>query len=143
MKKILILNGPNLNLLGVREPEIYGYSTLHEIEVKLLAFAGTLHLEVQFFQSNSESELINYIHGLLQNPVDLIIFNPAGFTGTSYVLRDALLAVNIKFYEVHISNVYAREAYRHNSVFSDIALGVLAGLGEHVYAVALLDIGSA
>jgi 3-dehydroquinate dehydratase-2 len=135
MKKILILNGPNINLLGQREPEIYGLTTWAQIETKLKEFATDFDLS--FFQSNSEGGLIDYLHSLLTHPVDLIIFNPAGYTGTSIALRDALLAVQIPFYEVHISNIFARDAYHKHSVFSDIAKAVLVGLGEDVYTVAL------
>jgi 3-dehydroquinate dehydratase-2 len=138
MEKILILNGPNLNLLGSREPDIYGFTTWAVIENRLSDLAKTLNLEVNFFQSNSEATLIDTIQELLKNPVDLIIFNPAGYTGTSIALRDALLAVQIPFYEVHISNIYAREIHHRNSVFSGIAKGVLVGFGEHVYAIALM-----
>jgi 3-dehydroquinate dehydratase II len=138
MKKILILNGPNINLLGIREPEIYGSTTWRDIELRVIELTKTLDIEVSFFQSNSEGTLINRIHELLNDPVDLIIFNPAGYTGTSIALRDALLAVNIPFYEVHISNIFARGAYRQNSVFADIAQGVLVGLGEHVYSIAVI-----
>ena len=137
MAHILLLNGPNLNLLGAREPGIYGKVTLdqvHERMVKLAADAGH-HLTA--FQSNAEAELIARIHEAPASHVAMIIFNPAGFTHTSVALRDALLAVKIPFIEVHLSNVHAREAFRHHSYFSDIALGVITGLGAVGYELAL------
>ena len=137
MAHILLLNGPNLNLLGAREPGIYGKVTLdqvHERMVKLAADAGH-HLTA--FQSNAEAELIARIHEAPASHVALIIFNPAGFTHTSVALRDALLAVKVPFIEVHLSNVHAREPFRHHSYFSDIALGVITGLGAVGYELAL------
>ena len=137
MAHILLLNGPNLNLLGAREPGIYGKVTLdqvHERMVKLAADAGH-HLTA--FQSNAEAELIARIHEAPASHVAMIIFNPAGFTHTSVALRDALLAVKIPFIEVHLSNVHAREPFRHHSYFSDIALGVITGLGAVGYELAL------
>ena len=137
MAHILLLNGPNLNLLGAREPGIYGKVTLdqvHERMVKLAADAGH-HLTA--FQSNAEAELIARIHEAPASHVAMIIFNPAGFTHTSVALRDALLAVKVPFIEVHLSNVHAREPFRHHSYFSDIALGVITGLGAVGYELAL------
>jgi 3-dehydroquinate dehydratase-2 len=138
MIKVLILNGPNINLIGIREPDVYGSISWDQIETRMNDFAVSIPAKLIFFQSNSESALIDTIHRLLKHPVDFIIFNPAGFTGTSFALRDALLAVRIPFYEVHISNVYAREQHHQISVFSDIAAGVLVGLGANVYQIALL-----
>jgi 3-dehydroquinate dehydratase II len=137
MAHILLLNGPNLNLLGAREPGLYGKVTLdqlHERTARLAAEAGH-HLTA--FQSNSESELIARIHEAPGSHVAFIVFNPAGFTHSSVALRDALLAVKIPFIEVHLSNVYARESFRHHSYFSDIAVGSITGLGAVGYELAL------
>ena len=119
MKKILVLHGPNLNLLGVREPSVYGHTTLTEINSTLDQQAKAAHCSLSYLQSNSEAELINSIHQAFKESVSYIIFNPAGFTHTSVALRDALLAVKIPFIEVHLSNVHAREAFRRHSYFSD------------------------
>lgn len=135
-KKVLLLNGPNLNLLGRREPEIYGSQTLDEVVDKVREIAESLSIELQHFQSNSEAELINTIHQAMGD-VDFILFNPAAFTHTSIALRDALLGVNIPFIEVHLSNIYAREAFRHKSYFSDKAEGVICGFGVDGYEYAL------
>ena len=134
MSDILVLNGPNLNLLGNREPEIYGRLTLAEINTQLQA-ATTYSLE--FFQSNAEHELIDKIQQAAKSSIRFIIFNPAAFTHTSIALRDALLAVGIPFIEVHLSNVHARENFRHHSYFSDIAYGVITGFGFYSYHLAL------
>ena len=137
MAHLLLLNGPNLNLLGSREPGHYGASTLHEIEARLSQVAAEVGHRLSSFQSNSETELIERIHGAPASHVAYIIFNPAAFTHTSIALRDALLAVKIPFIEVHLSNVHAREAFRHYSYFSDIAVGTVVGLGPVGYELAL------
>ncbi|MBD1584268.1 type II 3-dehydroquinate dehydratase [Pseudoalteromonas sp. S16_S37] len=134
--KILVLNGPNLNMLGRREPQTYGTLTLDELMASLDEHAQQLGATLSHLQSNSEAELINKIHDAWQK-IDAIIINPAAFTHTSVALRDALLSVNIPFYEVHISNVYAREPFRHKSYFSDVAQGVICGLGAIGYQAAL------
>jgi len=120
MANVLVLNGPNLNLLGTREPEKYGHDTLQNIEDRLASLASD-H-QIAFFQSNVEGELINRIHQAQVDKVDFILINPAAFTHTSIALRDAMLAVNIPFIEIHLSNVYARESFRHHSYLSDIAV---------------------
>ena len=137
MATLLVLHGPNLNLLGTREPEVYGADTLASINVRLteLALAGGHHL--QALQSNAEYELIDRIQDARREGIDFIIFNPAAFTHTSVALRDALLAVGIPFIEVHLSNVYQREEFRQHSFFSDIAEGVICGLGAVGYELAL------
>jgi len=135
MFKILVLNGPNLNLLGEREPEHYGKMTLEVINQHLNSIAGD-H-QILFFQSNSESELIERIHAARKESINFMIINPAAFTHTSIALRDAVLAVNIRFIEVHLTNVHAREPFRQHSYFSDIASGVITGLGPQVYPLAL------
>lgn len=135
--KILVLNGPNLNLLGVREPEHYGADTLEHINQRLAAKAGVTGVALECLQSNAEADLITKLHTLFQQPVDFIIINPAAFTHTSVALRDALAAVKTPFIEVHLSNVYAREAFRHHSYFSDLAVGVVSGLGAAGYEYAL------
>lgn len=136
MKKILLLNGPNLNMLGKREPQIYGSQTLSDIELHLQQLAEKRDAQLEYFQSNSEEALINRIHQAFQN-VDFIIINPAAFTHTSVALRDALLAVAIPFVEIHLSNVHSRESFRHHSYLSDIAKGVICGLGAKGYEYAL------
>ncbi|MFS9409026.1 type II 3-dehydroquinate dehydratase [Klebsiella pneumoniae] len=133
---ILLLNGPNLNLLGTREPETYGHLTLNDIVQSLSADAQALNVKLTHFQSNAEYELINKIHAARGN-VDYILINPAAFTHTSVALRDALLGVNIPFIEIHLSNVYSREPFRHHSYLSDIATGVICGLGAEGYRFAL------
>ena len=137
MANILVLNGPNLNLLGVREPGHYGTQTLDTINQRLGELAKKVNGQMLTFQSNSEPELIDQIHAASHEDIDFIIFNPAGFTHTSVALRDALLAVNIPFIEVHLSNVHAREDFRKQSYFSDIAVGVISGLGPIGYELAL------
>ncbi|WP_371374381.1 type II 3-dehydroquinate dehydratase [Thalassotalea aquiviva] len=134
--KILVLNGPNLNMLGVREPDVYGAQTLEQIISALTERANELGISLDHLQSNAESELINKIHDAYQN-TDFIIVNPAAFTHTSVALRDALLTVNIPFVEVHLSNVHKRESFRHHSYLSDIAEGVVCGLGAQGYNYAL------
>ncbi|HCH51631.1 MAG TPA: type II 3-dehydroquinate dehydratase [Proteus sp.] len=133
---ILLLNGPNLNLLGTREPETYGHLTLDDIVHSLSADAQALNVKLSHFQSNAEFELINKIHAARGN-IDYILINPAAFTHTSVALRDALLGVNIPFIEIHLSNVYSREPFRHHSYLSDIATGVICGLGAEGYRFAL------
>ncbi|HFK8541447.1 TPA: type II 3-dehydroquinate dehydratase [Proteus mirabilis] len=133
---ILLLNGPNLNLLGTREPETYGHLTLDDIVQSLSADAQALNVKLTHFQSNAEHELINKIHAARGN-IDYILINPAAFTHTSVALRDALLGVNIPFIEIHLSNVYSREPFRHHSYLSDIATGVICGLGAQGYRFAL------
>jgi 3-dehydroquinate dehydratase-2 len=137
MAHVLLLNGPNLNLLGSREPGHYGATTLHEIEARLKQVAAEAGHRLSSFQSNSEAELIEQIHKAPATHVAFIVFNPAAFTHTSIALRDALLAVKIPFIEVHLSNVHAREAFRHHSYFSDIAVGTVVGLGPIGYELAL------
>ncbi|MEN8216671.1 MAG: type II 3-dehydroquinate dehydratase [Pseudomonadota bacterium] len=135
MFNILVLHGPNLNLLGEREPTHYGQTTLASIDQQLVEMAQAAGHQLTTFQSNAEHQLVEQIHAAHQ--VDFIIINPAAFTHTSIALRDALLAVAIPFIEVHLSNVHAREAFRHQSYFSDIAIGVITGLGAQGYTLAL------
>jgi 3-dehydroquinate dehydratase-2 len=137
MAHILLLNGPNLNLLGLREPGLYGKVTLDQIHEHMAQLASEAGHHLTACQSNSESELIKLIHEAPAGHVAFIIFNPAGFTHTSVALRDALLAVKIPFAEVHLSNVHAREAFRHHSYFSDVAVGTIAGFGAVGYELAL------
>ena len=137
--KILVLNGPNLNMLGVREEDIYGSETLEDIEVKILDIAKESGCEVSFFQSNAEHELIESIHQAFKDNTDAIIFNPAGYTHTSVALRDAILAVQIPFFEVHISDINSREDFRKKSYFSDIAKGVFSGHGTESYILAFKE----
>jgi 3-dehydroquinate dehydratase-2 len=137
MKKILVLHGPNLNLLGVREPSVYGSISLSQLNEQLQKDANASGFFLNAQQSNSESELINAIHQAMTDEIAYIIINPAGFTHTSIAMRDALLAVQIPFIEVHISNVHARESFRRHSYFSDIAVGVISGLGTNGYMLAL------
>ena len=137
MAHVLLLNGPNLNLLGRREPGHYGVATLNEIEMRLGQVAAEAGHQLSSFQSNSEAELIERIQAAPTSHVAFIIFNPAAFTHTSIALRDALLAVKIPFIEVHLSNVHARETFRHHSYFSDIAVGTVVGLGPIGYELAL------
>lgn len=136
MATILVLNGPNLNLLGHREPSHYGAETLEAINQRLTAQAEAAGHSLETFQSNSEEALINRIHDAM-GKAGFIIFNPAAFTHTSVALRDALLAVKIPFIELHLSNVHAREPFRHHSYFSDIAIGIITGLGATGYELAL------
>jgi 3-dehydroquinate dehydratase-2 len=136
MANILLLNGPNLNLLGTREPDVYGSTTLAEIEQRLAATARDLGHSLAAAQSNSEAELVDRIQQAAGD-VDFIIFNPGAFTHTSVALRDAMLAVAIPFIEIHISNVHAREEFRQHSYFSDVAVGTIIGLGPQGYELAL------
>ncbi len=137
MAGILVLQGPNLNLLGTREPHIYGSTTLADIEQRLQHQAAQAGFSLEQFQSNAEYELLNRIHAARTDGTAFILINPAAFTHTSVALRDALAGVAIPFIEIHISNVHAREAFRHHSYLSDIAVGVIAGLGVQGYELAL------
>jgi 3-dehydroquinate dehydratase-2 len=137
MAHILLLNGPNLNLLGLREPGLYGHVTLEQVHERVAQLAAEAGHRLTAFQSNSEAELIARIHQAPASHVAFIIFNPAGYTHTSVALRDALLAVKIPFVEVHLTNVHAREPFRHHSYFSDIAMGTITGLGAVGYELAL------
>jgi 3-dehydroquinate dehydratase-2 len=137
MARILLLNGPNLNLLGTREPKIYGVASLENIEARLAARAAAAGHELLTAQSNAEHALIERIHATRADRTAVIILNPGAFTHTSIALRDALLAVSVPFIEVHLSNIFAREAFRHHSYFSDVAVGCIFGLGPHGYELAL------
>ena len=132
MKKILVINGPNLNLLGTREPEIYGRLTLNDIETQLKNKAEQLKVEIECFQSNCEGEIVDKI-GLAKNKFDAIIINPAAYTHTSVAIRDAISAVDIATIEVHISNIYSREEFRHKSFISPVCIGQISGLGIDGY----------
>ncbi|NCB55890.1 MAG: type II 3-dehydroquinate dehydratase [Gammaproteobacteria bacterium] len=134
--RILVLNGPNLNLLGKREPGIYGAATLDDIVSRLQQLAAELDVELTHKQSNAEYELVDTIHQAM-GTVDFILINPAAFTHTSVAIRDALLGVAIPFIEIHLSNVHAREPFRHHSFLSDVAKGVICGLGADGYEFAL------
>ncbi|MBP3194187.1 MAG: type II 3-dehydroquinate dehydratase [Cardiobacteriaceae bacterium] len=138
MTQILVLNGPNLNLLGSREPEHYGRDNLETIEKRTKEIAGEFDFDIEFFQSNTEGTLVDLIQEAGKCAVDFIIFNPAAFTHTSVAIRDALKAVNIPFIEVHLSNIHNREEFRRNSYFSDIAIGTISGLGAIGYELAVL-----
>ena len=133
-KRISVIHGPNLNLLGSREPEHYGKMTLDDINASLKNRAKELNIDIEFFQSNSESEIVNKIQSL---STDFTIINPAAFTHSSVAIRDSLVAKNVKFIEVHLSNVFAREDFRKNSFFSDVAIGIICGLGAEGYIAAL------
>jgi 3-dehydroquinate dehydratase-2 len=136
-RRILVLHGPNLNLLGTREPEIYGSTTLADIHMAMENRARAAGVLLESFQSNSEGELINRVQAAAAEGVAFILINPGGYTHSSIALRDALAAVAIPFVEIHLSNVYAREPFRHRSYFSDIAVGVVTGLGSFGYELAL------
>ncbi len=137
MAHISVLNGPNLNLLGIREPLHYGNKNLADIKKSLHLQAAQYQYQLSFWQSNAEHEIVEFIHQAFNDNVDFIIINPAAFTHTSVAIRDALLATKIPFIEVHLSNVHAREAFRKHSYFSDIAHGIICGLGAHGYELAL------
>ncbi|MBO7081569.1 MAG: type II 3-dehydroquinate dehydratase [Neisseriaceae bacterium] len=137
LQSVLVLNGPNLNLLGTREPHIYGAQTLQDVESMLIQQAQKANVTLSFLQSNAEHILIERIHAAKTDGTQFIIINPGAFTHTSVALRDALTGVGIPFVEVHISNIHAREAFRHHSYLSDIACGVIAGLGIQGYQYAL------
>ena len=136
-KSILVLHGPNLNLLGLREPEHYGSDTLSSINQTLTDNATLAGIALEAYQSNAEADLVTKIQSIATTKVDFVIINPAAYTHTSVAMRDALSAVKVPFIEVHLSNVYAREAFRHHSYFTDIAVGVISGLGAQGYALAL------
>ncbi len=135
--RILVIHGPNLNLLGTREPEHYGQVTLADINLALARMADGVGVDLESFQSNHEGALVERIHAAREQEVRAIIINPAAYTHTSVALRDALAAVSIPFVEVHLSNVHAREPFRHHSYFSDLAIGVISGLGHQGYLLAL------
>ena len=135
--RLLVLHGPNLNLLGTREPQIYGSTTLADINRALAMRAESAGVELEAFQSNHEGALIERIHAAREQGVRFILINPAAYTHTSVALRDALAAVGIPFVEVHLSNVFAREPFRYHSYFSDLAIGVISGLGSEGYSLAL------
>ena len=136
-KRIWVLHGPNLNLLGTREPGIYGTTTLAQIDQGLADEGAAAGIRVESFQSNHEGALVDHIHAARAEGVAFIVINPAAFTHTSVAIRDALAGVGIPFIEVHLSNVHAREPFRHHSYFSDLAVGVIAGLGPSGYRAAL------
>jgi 3-dehydroquinate dehydratase-2 len=135
--RVLVLHGPNLNLLGSREPEVYGRETLADIDRRLVAAGRKAGARVECFQHNVEGELVSRVHRAGADRVDFIVINPAGYTHTSVALRDALAAVALPFIEVHLSNVHAREPFRHHSFFSELAVGVICGLGSRGYDFAL------
>ncbi|QDX82084.1 type II 3-dehydroquinate dehydratase [Denitratisoma sp. DHT3] len=135
--RILVLHGPNLNLLGSREPVVYGRTGLADIHRAMEARAQAVGVQIESFQSNHEGELIDRVQSARSEGIEFIIINPAGYTHTSVALRDALAAVAIPFIEVHLSNIHAREAFRHHSYFSDLAVGVICGLGAQGYELAL------
>ena len=137
MAKLLLLNGPNLNLLGSREPQLYGATSLKDIEQQLQDNARQAGHELNCFQSNAEHELVDRIQAAKKDNVDFIIINPAAFTHTSVAIRDAISAVDIPFIEIHLSNIFAREDFRQKSYFSDLAIGVISGLGAEGYKLAL------
>lgn len=136
-RRVLIIHGPNLNLLGRREPGIYGKTTLVDIDRRLEKLAREAGAALETVQSNSEAELVGRVQQLLDAPVDFVIINPAALTHTSVALRDALAAVKVPFIEVHLSNVFAREPFRHHSYFTDLAVGLICGLGPRGYELAL------
>ena len=136
-RRILVLNGPNLNMLGIRQPEIYGRESLAGINERLAATAKTQGVSLEVFQSNQEGELIERVHAAKKQRITWIIVNPGGLTHTSVALRDAFASVEIPFIEVHLSNIYSREPFRRNSYFSDLAVGTICGLGSRGYDLAL------
>ncbi|MDR4518723.1 MAG: type II 3-dehydroquinate dehydratase [Nitrosomonas sp.] len=136
-KNILVIHGPNLNLLGTREPELYGHETLQDINRNLSQVAEKDQVRIAFFQSNAESALIDRIQQAMTDDTDFMIINPAAYTHTSIAMRDALAAVRVPFIEVHLSNIFSRETFRHHSYFSDLAIGVISGLGSKGYELAL------
>jgi 3-dehydroquinate dehydratase-2 len=136
-RHVLVLHGPNLNLLGSREPRHYGSTTLQDIDSRLQTQAAAAGVRLSTFQSNSESALIERLHAAPAEGIDFVIINPAAYTHTSIALRDALAAIAVPFVEVHLSNVHAREPFRHRSYFSDLAVGVVSGLGAYGYEAAL------
>ena len=132
--KILVINGPNMNMLGTREPEIYGSLTLEQIEKNVLEYAKTLNIDVEFFQSNVEGEIINKIQ---EHGFDGIVINPAGYSHTSVAIRDAIAGVKIPTVEVHLSNIYSREDFRHTSLIAPVCIGQISGFGANVYTLGL------
>lgn len=136
-RSVLVIQGPNLNLLGIREPEVYGTITLDDIHKKLADLAKQADISLETYQSNHEGELIDRVQKAKKDGVSFIIINPGGFTHTSVALRDALAGVAIPFIEVHLSNIHQREEFRKHSYFSDLAMGVICGLGAHGYELAL------
>lgn len=137
MANILLINGPNLNLLGTREPDVYGEMNLDKIESRLTELAEQHSHSLDCFQSNAEHEIVNKIQACQNSDTQFILINPGAFTHTSIAIRDALLAINVPFFEIHLSNVFSREDFRHKSYFSDIAAGCLIGLGPYGYELAL------
>ncbi|MCW5619406.1 MAG: type II 3-dehydroquinate dehydratase [Nitrosomonas sp.] len=137
VNNILVIHGPNLNLLGIREPEIYGQLMLEDINRNLSRQAEKVSVNISFFQSNAESALVDRIQLAITDGTDFIIINPAAYTHTSVAMRDALAAVKLPFIEVHLSNIFSRESFRHHSYFSDMAVGVISGLGAKGYELAL------
>jgi 3-dehydroquinate dehydratase-2 len=137
MAKLLLINGPNLNLLGTREPETYGHSTLADIEQSGRRLATTLGHELDCFQSNHEGAIVDRIQAVRQDGTAFVIINPGAFTHTSVAIRDALLAVSIRFIEIHISNIFAREPFRKHSHLTDVAVGIISGLGATGYEMAI------
>lgn len=137
MARMLLLNGPNLNLLGSREPEVYGTATLASIEARVTELARSAGHELIAFQSNAEHELIGQVHAAPSRGISFVLFNPGAFSHTSIALRDALLGVGLPFIEIHLSNVYAREPFRRHSYFSDVAVGVISGFGALGYELAV------
>jgi 3-dehydroquinate dehydratase-2 len=137
MASILVIHGPNLNLLGMREPEHYGTATLQQIDARLIATATAAGHQLRCLQSNAEHELVEAVHQASREDIAMILINPAAFTHTSVALRDALAATRIPFIEIHLSNVHAREAFRQHSYFSDLAVGVISGLGPIGYELGL------
>lgn len=137
MTKVLVMNGPNLNLLGTREPHIYGATTLNDVNQRMVELGKQLALEVDTFQSNYEGALVERVHQAQQEGVKFVVINPAAYTHTSVALRDAFKGVGMPLVEVHISNVHSREPFRHHSYFSDIAVGAVIGLGVYGYEAAL------
>ncbi|MCF8166743.1 MAG: type II 3-dehydroquinate dehydratase [Rhodoferax sp.] len=136
-RSVLVIQGPNLNLLGMREPEVYGTITLEDIHKKLADLAKQVDISLETYQSNHEGELIDRVQKAKKDGVSFIIINPGGFTHTSVALRDALAGVAIPFIEIHLSNIHQREEFRKHSYFSDLAMGVICGLGAHGYELAL------
>ena len=137
--KILVIHGPNLNLLGIREPEVYGSVTMEEINEGLEETASSNNIQIEAFQSNAEHEIVTKLQDSMDH-IDYIIINPGALTHTSIAIRDSLLGIGVPFYEVHISNIFAREEFRQKSYFSDVANGVICGLGTQVYDLALRHI---
>lgn len=135
--RVLVINGPNLNLLGTREPEVYGSTTLTDVEETLQTLAGELGIQVSFVQSNHEGAIVDAVQGTRRDGIDHVIINPGAYTHTSIAIRDAFASVGVPFVEVHVSNVFAREEFRHHSYLSPLAAGVIVGCGTEGYALAL------